>query len=363
MLSMGRRVRTIFLKDFRDALRDARVLFAILTPLGIGILYNFIIDDDVVVPSVTVAIAGDRQSELPLMLADGAGDALDFDVWFGEEREVRQAVDDGDADIGILLSENFDEDLMADDRPSLEIVLPPVQSIGAEYVLAAIDPAIRTISGQPPLAEMSVVVLDERLGTRSIIDQVGARSYFVLFSQVMMIAMVGMLALPIVLTEETEKGTIEALSLVSSYGEIVSAKALLGMVYVGASSALLVGVTRIVPDDWPVYVLAITALGLTVIGFGLLLAGLLKNANQLNTWSGLVLLPVITPAFLVGLGESSTIGRIAGLTPAGAAMNLLLDSATESRLNENLWQSLVIVMVWGVAAYALLVWQLSRRNA
>lgn len=342
---------------------DARVLFAILTPLGIGILYNFIIEDDVVVPTVTVAVAGDPESALPNLLVSGAGEALNFDIWYGEDGEVRQAVGDGKAEIGILLSPRFDEDMAAKTRPSLEIVLLPVQTIGAEYVLAAIEPAIRTMSDQPLGAELSIVVLEERQGSRSIIDQVGARSYFVLFSQVMMIAMIGMLALPIVLTEETEKKTIEALSLISSYGEIVSAKALLGMVYVGASSALLLGITGIVPSDWTVYVMAIIGFGLTVIGFGLLLAGLLKNANQLNTWSGLVLLPVITPAFLAGLGESSTVGRIAGLMPAGAAMNLLLESVSASRLSENIWQNFVIVIAWGAAAYAVLVWQLSRRNA
>src|SRR3712207_7907163 len=31
------------------------------------------------------------------------------------------------------------------------------------------------------------------------------------------------------------------------------------------------------------------------------LGGLFRSANQLNTWSGFLLLPVITPVFLVGL--------------------------------------------------------------
>ena len=34
------RIFTLFTKDLKDAVRDARVLFALIVPLGIGVFYN-----------------------------------------------------------------------------------------------------------------------------------------------------------------------------------------------------------------------------------------------------------------------------------------------------------------------------------
>jgi hypothetical protein len=111
------------------------------------------------------------------------------------------------------------------------------------------------------------------------------------------------------------------------------------------------------------YIGAVAALGVTVIGFGLLMAGILRSASQLNTWASLVVLPVIAPAFLVGVGLSDSIERAAGLFPTGAAMKLLIDSASVESVFDDAFQSYVVIIAWGVVAYVLLLWQLSRRRA
>ena len=40
------RVNAIYRKDLRDALRDSRLIIAILMPLLIGLLYSFMFKDD-----------------------------------------------------------------------------------------------------------------------------------------------------------------------------------------------------------------------------------------------------------------------------------------------------------------------------
>ena len=42
-------------------------------------------------------------------------------------------------------------------------------------------------------------------------------------------------------------------------------------------------------------------LAVSLIGIGLLLGGLFKTAAQVYTWSSVVLLPIIMPAFVAGL--------------------------------------------------------------
>ena len=50
-----RMIRSIYRKDLRDAIRDSRVLVAILVPIGIGILYNFMFQDTTPKPKATLA--------------------------------------------------------------------------------------------------------------------------------------------------------------------------------------------------------------------------------------------------------------------------------------------------------------------
>jgi hypothetical protein len=95
----------------------------------------------------------------------------------------------------------------------------------------------------------------------------------------------------------------------------------------------------------------------------LLLGSVFKSATQLNTWSGLLLIPAIIPASFIGLGLPTLVDRIAGLTPTGAGMKLLTNAFSETAFYSNQWQALVVLVVWSVVFYALLLWQLSRRRS
>ncbi|CAN5847826.1 hypothetical protein BH24CHL4_BH24CHL4_06390 [soil metagenome] len=358
-----RRIRTILLKDLRDALRDARVLFAIITPLGIGIFYNFLFEDGEAVPVATVAISAGASTWFQSALVTSVGEVVDIEFDAMNETEVREIVASEVADLGVIIGPGFDAALTSGSSPPMTVIVPDGLSLGGEYVLASIDPTLRLMSGQTLPADLSVELAGKSSESISVFEDIGTRTYFVLFSVVMMIVMTGMMAIPIVLAEETEKKTIEALALIASHREIVVAKASLGVVYGGVATAILLVITRLFPNDWPMYIGAVTALGITVIGFGLLMAGVLRSASQLNTWSSLIVLPMISPAFLVGVGLSDQVERAAGLTPTGAAMTLFIESASKAPVFNDTIQSFAVILAWGVVAYLLLLWQLSRRRA
>jgi ABC-type transport system involved in multi-copper enzyme maturation permease subunit len=174
---------------------------------------------------------------------------------------------------------------------------------------------------------------------------------------------VALLAIPIILAEETEKKTIDALVMISSYGEVVIAKALLGVSYVAVMSAILLGITRLRPTSWPWFLVSLALLAICLLGFGLLLGSVFKSATQLNTWSGLLLIPAVVPASLIGLGISDWVDRIAGLTPTGAGMKLLTNAFTDPSLYDNSIRIVAVLIVWTAIFYTLLLWQLSRRRA
>ena len=53
------RIRAIYRKDMRDALRDSRVLTALIMPLAFGLLYSFMFSDDAATQKVKVGIVSE----------------------------------------------------------------------------------------------------------------------------------------------------------------------------------------------------------------------------------------------------------------------------------------------------------------
>jgi ABC-2 type transport system permease protein len=359
-----RNIRTIFNKDLRDAIRDARVLVAVLVPFGIGVFYNLTFDDETPTPKATVVVAADGHSDLPAAILAVVQDTIKVEFREVESAaEVERIVGQEDADLGLVIPAGFDAAVARGEQPTLGVIQPPDTTFAGDYVAAAIEPALRLLAGQQPPATVEVAAAPEMGANRTVIDEIGIRVWAVFAAIVMMISMISMLAVPVILAEEAEKRTLEALILIASYGEVIVAKALVGAFYVAVMVPLLLGITRLFPNDEALFAATVALLSATLIGFGLLLAGFFQNANQLNTWSGVILLPVVAPAFAVGLPIPDLVNRLIGLFPTGAGTKLLLDSASSESLYSDTAFSFFVIIIWGVVAYALLYWQLSRRQA
>jgi hypothetical protein len=359
-----RNIRTIFNKDLRDAIRDARVLVAVFVPFGIGIFYNLTFHDEAPKPKATVVYATADPTRLPDAIAAVINGAIDLQFREVETAaEVEQIVAENNANLGLAVPAGFDAAVARGERPTLRIFQPPGTDLPSIYVTNAIEPALQLLAGQQAPAQLRIQGVTETTVGRSVIDVLGVRVWAVFAAIVMMISMIAMLAVPVILAEEAEKRTLEALVLIASYVEVIAAKALVGAFYVAVMVPLLLAITRLKPAEAGLFAVTTALLSATLIGFGLLLAGFFKNANQLNTWSGIILLPVVAPAFSVGLPTPPLVQRLASLFPTGAGTKLLLDSASTQSLFSGTAFSFLVIIVWGVAAYALLYWQLSRRQA
>ena len=93
------------------------------------------------------------------------------------------------------------------------------------------------------------------------------------------------------------------------------------------------------------------------------MGGLFQNANQLNTWAGFLLIPVAAPAFLVGFPMPDIVDRILTFIPVSQAMRLAVNGMEGQTFFPNPVLSFLVIIVWGVAAFALLSWSLRRREA
>ncbi|MFL5758631.1 MAG: ABC transporter permease [Thermomicrobiales bacterium] len=360
-----RMVMTIFRKDLRDAIRDARVLVALILPLGIGIFYSQTFSDDTAAARLdaTIVYASPDPTNLPdaIRVIDGEAVALTF-TRVGSEQEVRNKIDGDDADLGLIVPTGFDDAVKTGQQPSLTVLVPANPSTAARVVVESLDPSVRHLSGEQAPAKLQI---EQTLVTenQNLLDQIGLRTWSVIVAIVLMISMVSLLVVPVVLAEEAEKNTLDALVLIASHADVIAAKALLGIFYISVMVPLLLRIATIGIDSTLAFYGTVALLAVSLLGFGLLLGSLFRNANQLNTWAGIILVPVVAPAFAVGIPAPAIIRSSAAVSPTGQAMKLLINSATGEQLYHNVAISIAVICLWAVAAFALLLWDMRRRQA
>lgn len=359
-----RLIWSIFRKDLRDAIRDSRVLVAIIVPIGLGIVYNFMYQDTST-PSAKIAYYSPQTTQLMDNIQAVAGEKVTLS--FIQETSpgaVRTAVGKKNVDIGIVLPAGFDNAVAEGATPQLAVLIPESSTFGGDYVAAAMGSAVRRMAGQSTPAAIAVTQISAgEVTTEAIFDRLGPRKYLVLVAIVLEIAMIAMFAVPIILTEEVEKHTVDALALVSSYLDIVVAKALVGVTYIGIAVSLLVSLTRIAPERIALFVAAVLVLGVTLIGFGLLIGGLFHSANQLNTWGGIIILPFLAPAFAIGFPIPGWLQSVFDAIPTSQATKMMIDSMTSEPFFGQTWLAFGVMALWAVLAYLLLVQRLSHREA
>jgi ABC-2 type transport system permease protein len=356
------RILTIYRKDVRDAIRDARVLMAIIVPFGLGVFYNLIMDDDSTTTDATIVWAGDSTSQLPDNFVETTRRFVYLTLdQVADEYADRKKIADEDGDIGLVIPDGFDAQIASGENPRLTIIRPQDSSIGGDYVAASIAPVLRAMAGQTEPAQLDIQSVEEHESS-NIITRVGLRKYFVLASIIMLVGMIAMLAVPVILADEADKHTLDALVMVASYGEVIIAKALFGMTYILVGVPLLLAITGIMPEDPLLFFSGLAAFGIALVGFGLLLGGLF-TASQLNTWGGLLLLPVLFPAFVTGLPVPRALELIALAIPTSHATRISLNGISGEAIFGQIWLSFVVIALWALAGYGLLLWRLSRREA
>lgn len=357
-------VLSIATKDLKDAVRDGRVLLPLLMPLGLGFLYNIAMPE-VQKPSVTVAITSVDSTQLPDALRAVSGTAVNLKFrQFASEADVKSQVAAKSADVGLVVPAGFDAAVAAGQAPQLVLVRPSgTPTTGAIFISSALDGALRSMAGQHPPATVSAQTVVLPRDSTSVMLDVGVRKYLVLGTLIMLIAMIAIYVLPVLLTEEFEKKTADALLLVGSQTDIVAAKVTVGLIYIAASVPLLMLATRLGPANVALFAGAIALLSVTLLGAGLLLGALVRSVSQLNTWSGIPLLVVIMPVFFVGIGLPQWIELPMAALPGSQAMKLLVDGFSGQAMYGDWLLSFGVIGLWAVVIYAVLIRILSRREA
>jgi ABC-2 type transport system permease protein len=358
-------VGTLFRKDIGDGLRESRILVSLLTPIILAVLYNTIFPDEKAFEA-RVAYAGPENSAIvqTLKTRAEAGQSVSLKLrHVATAAEARRLVASKDVDVAFVLPEDVDGAIKAGGSPTITLIQPDVEGGAASFVDSSIQAGARALAGQKPPVVLASEIVKTGSADQGVLGEMGPRRYFVLATVVMMIGMIAVLAVPIMLTEEVEKKTLDALLLVGSYLEVIVAKALVGLAYTAISVAVMLGLTRLWPIDMPTFAAGTGLLALALIGLGLLIGGLFKSAQQVYSWSSVMLLPVIGPAFAVGLPIPDAADLVLRALPTSQGMRIMANGLAGKPLFSDAWQSFAVLLIWAAAMYGLLAWRLSRRES
>lgn len=359
-------VAALFRKDVVDALRESRVLISLLTPIILALFYNVLFPEDKLA-EIKAAYAGPETSAIVRTLRERADAGRSFSLVLrhvGTAEEARQLVERKEVDVAFVLPDDVDAAIAAGRSPTITIIQPELATGGAVgFVASTIDAGAVALSGRAPPARIVTEPVKAGSTDQGVMGQMGPRKYFVLGTIVMMIGMIAMLAVPIMLTEEAEKKTLDALLLVGSYQEVIAAKALVGLAYTALSVVVMLALTRLRPDDLATFAAGTGLLALALIAIGLLMGGLFRSAQQVYSWSSVLLIPVIGPAFAVGLPIPDWLDLLFKTLPTSQAMRIMANGLAGKALFADVWLSFVVTAAWAAAAYALLAWHLARRES
>jgi ABC-2 type transport system permease protein len=351
-------VAAITRKDIIDAIRHRYLLTAIITPLFVALLFRVLLPGGSTRNVLSVVVHDSGKSVMTATLRKtpqvSVVEATSADATVSEV-EKRGALG------GLVVPANFDADVRAGKQPELTIYVNNKKSSFEQTAFRRlVDQLVDSLVQRPAPARLVWIDVerdfDQPTRRAPALDQI-----LLPLLLIMTFGMTGALVVPLLLVEEKEKRTLDFL-LASPAGlkEIITGKALTGIVYSVLIAGLLLGINRQLVRNWPLTLLTILLGMLLVVAVGLFIGSLLNNTMQVNTWASSVLLVLLVPSF-PSLGLPSAVDTAMRLVPTyylNEALKLALAGGVSSRI----WFHLMVVFLCAVAAFSGAALFLRRRN-
>jgi ABC-2 type transport system permease protein len=307
-------------KDLVDAVKNLNLLFILILPVGMSLLFRVILPTSLQRGMMEIAVYAPAGSRLVAALRSSPQVRL-FEA--PSARALRARVE-REALGGVALPSRFDESVAAGKRPELAVLVnrqrPPIATAAFEHLVTE---QVWALAGQPlPVRLLRTEVGKPPAGQPG--DTLGSVRDFILIILLLTgLAMTGAYVVPILLVEEKEKHTLEAL-LLSPAGpvDVMVAKALTGLIYCLLIAGVLLTLNQGWTATWPVTVLGLVLGALFTVSVGLLLGGLVQTTAQLNTWATVVIVLLFLPGS----------GRLPGLPDSMGAVRLLVPTNYMTRL-------------------------------
>lgn len=294
MAATMRIIRTVALKDILDSLRNRVTLTVIVGIFSVALTAQIfpLLLQTRNITVVEVYDAGTSDS----LLALGGSENLRVSRMRSPEH-LAQAVQDGNAStVGLVLPEDLDQRLAQGEPVELQgsMVFWAGDTGRGRQVVPDLERQLTQAWGAP----VSIVVQPVYP-----LSTTGGHFGMVIIGMTVAVFGISTILVPILLLEERENRTLDAMLLSPARGwQVIAGKALAGMVYGTVAATVLLFFNRHLVLNWS-WVLAGTLLMIVLsVGIGLLMGLMSQDQQGVNAWVSLAFVIGFVPVMIISLG-------------------------------------------------------------
>ena len=352
----SRVVAAIARKDIVDAIRNRYLLVALTTPLFVAVLFRILLPGIGSLNTMTIVVHDPGDSRLVSQLSASPQIKIvkaDSSDGLPNELENSEAVG------GLAVPANFNADVEAGKQPEVTVYINNKKSSIQQAVLKQMLEQQVLALVEPIPAKLSWIDVGKEPGAQ---PQPAFNLNQMLFPLLLLITfgMSGALVVPLLLVEEKEKRTLDfLLTSPARLSEIVTGKALTGVVYSLLIAGVLLAINYKLIGNWPLTLLTLFFGLLLVVATGLFMGSLFQNTMQVNTWASLVLMVLLAPSFPMP-GLPPFLETASRLIPTYYLVEAL-KSSLAGTASAKLWVHLAVILGCTVLALFAATWGLRRQ--
>jgi ABC-2 type transport system permease protein len=177
---------------------------------------------------------------------------------------------------------------------------------------------------------------------------------------------IGSFLVPLLMVEEREKHTMEALMVSpASYSQVVLGKTIAGLFYCITAAVVVLVINFSMVNQWGIAVLAVLGGALFTVAIGLLVGTLFDHQGVMNMWLGLILILLIMPVFLeqtMGERLPEAVAAVFPWLPSVAMAKLVRISLSNSLVLDQVALNLGIMFGYTALLLAAVVWRVRRMD-
>lgn len=332
---MIQQMLTITKKDLRDLLRNATLVFVMIMPLALGLLYNFI-------PDTTLNIGYVGQDPAFMHVAN---EDENMQLHAFESVDALEGSLDREMHVGIVTEKDGRVTIIGNEsrENAVNTVTFMYLSTEADIDMSHLDFEQRLIPDDRVQFDLSAT-----LGGLSIM---------------MGISLVGLMVMPTLLVAEKEKGTLRAMVTTGiRFSTIIGSKALTGFLLCSIIAFLAGFFSKTQVSVIPIYMLFVFLGALFITLMGLIIASLSENETTLNEYSSMGMLLFIAPAAIENFNLPEVVDSVMRFIPTYWMYEGIKHASRADMLLTDVLPHLFIMIGSIIAAFVLAVFLLKRAS-
>ena len=352
-------IRAVVKKDMLDAVKNRWLLFGLLLPIFMALLFRLVFPNSDQPTSIKIALYDPGSSAMEAALRANP----QVDLLVEDSTEAVKGAVQKDAVGGIALPTDFDALLQSGDQPSITVYADSRQ-MGWERLAfqRVLENQVWAEAGYHFPAKVNQVDVSQT-GAAAGVQNLNLTQYLLVLFLIMSLSMTGVFLVPLLVVEEKEKHTMQVLLLSpASEADIIFGKALTGLIYSLLLCAILLLLNPGQVGNWPLIGLVLFFGSLFVVLVGLLMGSAMRTIMNVNAWSSVVMLILMIPSWIAIIRMNPTLEWVLKLVPTYYLVNAIELALNNTRQMGPLGLNLLVLLACTMVVFALGVGFLRRET-